>query len=141
MQDLTSLFDFSTPVAGVYPIARVGATDAAFYLLEEIRQRYGPVTFHHTGGAFDGSEPLCLPKGELALGHRDVPLGDIEGAGVYIDIKHLDAWRDRQLILDVDVGIGAGFGLDRGTGRRFITRNRKFSEEELAALDDAFPNA
>ncbi len=39
-----------------------------------------------------------------------------------------------QLIIDVVPGQGGMFSLDNGTGSRFLTRSRLFSDAELALL-------
>jgi len=39
------------------------------------------------------------------------------------------------LIIDVVPGQGGMFSLDNGTGQRFLTRSRLFSDEEISALN------
>jgi hypothetical protein len=46
-------------------------------------------------------------------------------------------WEHTQLIIDVVEGNGGMFSLDNGSGVRFLTRSRLFSDEELAALPPA----
>jgi uncharacterized protein (DUF779 family) len=43
-------------------------------------------------------------------------------------------WEHTQLIIDVVAGNGGMFSLDNGTGRRFLTRSRLFTDEECALL-------
>ncbi|MEM8789068.1 MAG: DUF779 domain-containing protein [Pseudomonadota bacterium] len=121
--------------AGTDRLARVTATDAARALLAEIVERHGPVLFHQSGGCCDGSSPMCYPKGEFAIGAKDVQLGAVDGAPVYISGPQYEAWKHTQLILDVVPGRGGMFSLDNGTERRFLTRSRIFTEAERAALD------
>ncbi len=114
---------------------RVTATDAARTLIREIRADHGDIMFHQSGGCCDGSSPMCYPKSEFHLGTSDVRLGEVEGAEVYISGPQFAAWKHTQLILDVVPGRGGMFSLDNGREKRFLTRSRLFSEEELAALD------
>jgi uncharacterized protein (DUF779 family) len=113
---------------------RVTATSAALALIAELRERYGPVLFHQSGGCCDGSSPMCYPQAEFIVGDRDVHLGEIGGAPVYISASQFEAWRHTQLIIDVVPGRGGMFSLDNGTERRFLTRSRTFSGEETCAL-------
>lgn len=113
---------------------RVTATIAARELLEEIRSDHGDVMFHQSGGCCDGSAPMCYPKGDFHIGQSDVKLGEIDGAEVWISGPQFEAWKHTQLILDVVTGRGGMFSLDNGREKRFLTRSRVFSEEELVNL-------
>ncbi|MEM9437206.1 MAG: DUF779 domain-containing protein [Pseudomonadota bacterium] len=113
---------------------RVAATPAAVELIGEIRKRHGEVMFHQSGGCCDGSAPMCYPVGDFRTGSSDVLLGEIDGAEVYISGPQFEAWKHTQLIIDVVPGRGGMFSLDNGTGRRFLTRSRVFSDEERAEL-------
>jgi uncharacterized protein len=113
---------------------RVLATEAAASLIEEIRADYADILFHQSGGCCDGSSPMCYPVGDFKLGERDVKLGEVAGAPVYISGSQFEAWKHTQLILDVVPGRGGMFSLDNGRERRFLTRSRVFTEDELAAL-------
>jgi uncharacterized protein (DUF779 family) len=115
-------------------IARVTATPAALELIAELTREYGPILFHQSGGCCDGSSPMCYPAGEFRVGSRDILLGEVGGAPVYIGAAQGRAWAHTQLILDVVPGRGGMFSLDNGREVRFLTRGRVFSEAELAAL-------
>lgn len=79
---------------------------------------------------------MCYPVDDYRVGANDFHLGDIAGGvPVYISASQFDAWRHTQLILDVVPGRGGMFSLDNGRERRFLTRSRLFTEEELAALE------
>lgn len=110
------------------------ATEAAASLIEEIRTDYPDILFHQSGGCCDGSSPMCYPVGDFKLGERDVKLGEVAGVPVYISGSQFEAWKHTQLILDVVPGRGGMFSLDNGRERRFLTRSRVFTEDELAAL-------
>jgi len=45
-----------------------------------------------------------------------------------------DAWGHTQRILDVAPGRGGMFSLEKGTERRFLTRSRAFSGDEVCSL-------
>lgn len=113
---------------------RVSATDAARALLNEIRTDHGDVLFHQSGGCCDGSSPMCYQVGDFYIGSSDVKLGEIDGAEVYISGPQFEAWKHTQLILDAVDGRGGMFSLDNGREKRFLTRSRLFSEDELEAL-------
>ena len=115
--------------------ARVTATAAARDLIREIRADYPDILFHQSGGCCDGSSPMCFPADDFKVGSRDVRLGEVDGVPVYISGPQFDAWRHTQLILDVVPGRGGMFSLDNGRERRFLTRSRVFSEDELGALE------
>jgi uncharacterized protein (DUF779 family) len=118
------------------PPPRVVATPAALDLLREIVAEHGPVLFHQSGGCCDGSSPMCYAQGDFLLGEDDVRLGEIDDMPVYIGGRQFELWRHTQLILDVVPGRGGMFSLDNGRERRFLTRSRTFTDEELRALDD-----
>lgn len=121
------------------PVARVTATDAALGAVRLLRARRGPVMLFQSGGCCDGSLPICLDEGELVTGEGDVYLGEIEGAGVWIDARQFEVWKGTQLVLDVEPGLPEGFSLPAGDDGHFVTRSRRFSAEELAALAAARP--
>ena len=118
-----------------HALARVVATDAALAMLAELRQRHGPVMFFQSGGCCDGSAPLCFPAGEFDVSDTDVYLGNLDGAPFYMGIEQFALWEHTQLIIDVVAGNGGMFSLDNGTGRRFLTRSRLFTDEELRGLN------
>ncbi len=115
-------------------VLRVVATPTAAALVEELRQDYGPVLFHQSGGCCDGSSPMCYPQSEFRVGDGDVRLGDIAGAPFYISGPQFEYWKHTQLIIDVVDGQGGMFSLENGRGRRFLTRSRLFTDSEYAAL-------
>ncbi|AXE64897.1 acetaldehyde dehydrogenase [Hyphomonas sp. CACIAM 19H1] len=116
-------------------IFRVTATPAALDLLAEIVGDHGPVLFHQSGGCCDGSSPMCYPQDDFKLGENDVKLGEIGDMPVYISGSQFELWKHTQLIIDAVPGRGGMFSLDNGRERRFLTRSRVFTPEELAALD------
>ncbi len=117
--------------------AQVTATPAALDLIATLQSEYGPVLFHQSGGCCDGSSPMCYPQSDFIVGDRDVKLGQIGGAPVYIGAAQFELWRHTQLIIDVTPGRGGMFSLDNGREVRFLTRSRVFTCEEMAGLDRA----
>ena len=115
-------------------VERVVATAAARALVAEIRSEHGAILFHQSGGCCDGSSPMCYPAGDFRIGTHDIHLGDIDGVPVYIGRAQGEAWAHTQLILDVVPGRGGMFSLDNGREKRFLTRGRVFTADELAAL-------
>ena len=115
-------------------IERVTATPAALELIAALRDRHGPLMFLQSGGCCDGSAPMCYPAGEFNVSDTDVHLGELDGVPFYMGCEQFACWEHTQLILDVVAGNGGMFSLDNGTGKRFLTRSRLFTDAELAAL-------
>ncbi|MFB6363390.1 DUF779 domain-containing protein [Paenibacillus elgii] len=115
-------------------VPKVLATDEALALIRLLRDKYGPVMFHQSGGCCDGSSPMCYPEGEFLLGEQDVRLGEIGSAPFYMSQAQYDYWKYTQLIIDVVPGRGGMFSLEGPEGKRFLTRSRVFTDEERKAL-------
>ena len=113
---------------------RVIATDAALELIELLKERHGSIMFHQSGGCCDGSSPMCYEQGDLLLGNQDVLLGEIGGSPFYMHKNQFDYWKHTQLIIDVVDGRGGMFSLEGVEGKRFLTRSRAFTKEELEEL-------
>ena len=119
--------------------SRVLITDAAAELLRRLQDRHGPVMFHQSGGCCDGSAPMCYPDGEFLVGDRDVLLGTVGGAPVWISGPQFETWKHTQVTIDVVPGRGGGFSLEAPEGVRFLIRGRVFTDEENALLAAAPP--
>jgi len=113
---------------------RVTATSEARGLIAEIMADHGEIMFHQSGGCCDGSSPMCYPVNDFKIGGNDVCLGDIDGVNVWISGPQYQVWKHTQLILDVVPGRGGMFSLDNGREKRFLSRSRVFTGEELSAL-------
>ena len=118
---------------------RVLITAAAADLLNLLRDRHGPLMFHQSGGCCDGSAPMCYPDGEFAVGDRDVLLGTVDGAPVWISGPQFRSGKHTQVTIDVVPGRGGGFSLEAPEGVRFLIRGRAFTSEENALLAAAPP--
>ena len=125
--------DSGEPGSGSTP-QRVVATPAALSLIKQLRQRHGALMFFQSGGCCDGSAPMCYPVGDFSVSDTDVRLGELDGAPFYMGAEQFAYWEHTQLIIDVVAGNGGMFSLDNGTGQRFLTRSRLFSDAELAQL-------
>ena len=119
---------------GKEPVVRVTATPAALELIKVIQEEHGDVLFHQSGGCCDGSAPMCYPTHDYIVGDRDVHLGAIGNAEVYINRDQFEYWKHTQLIIDVVPGRGGMFSLENGKNKRFLTRGRVFTDEEVAEL-------
>ena len=100
---------------------RVTATPEALELLERLRARHGDLIVHLSGGCCDGSSPICLTVGELPLSPHDLKLGDVAGAGFYIDEELYERWNRPSFVLDVSPGAPEGFSLGAGD-THFVSR-------------------
>lgn len=114
---------------------RVTATAAALKLIDKLKEKYGPLMFHQSGGCCDGSSPMCYPDGEFMTGDADKLLGEIGGAPFYISDAQYEYWKHTQLIIDVVDGRGGMFSLEGPEGKRFLTRSRVFTEKEQQELN------
>lgn len=116
-------------------VERVIATESALTLIEQLKKKHGPIIFHQSGGCCDGSSPMCYPEGDLIIGDNDILLGEIGGAKFYMHKTQFEYWKHTQLIIDVVDGRGGMFSLEGVEGKRFLTRSRAYTSEELAELN------
>lgn len=118
---------------------RVVATEAAKEVIKGLKDDFGPLMFHQSGGCCDGSSPMCYPEGELLLDDSDIWLGNIEGCDFYISRDQFEYWKHTQLTVDVVPGRGSSFSLEIPLGVRFIIRSRLYSESEAESLQPVYP--
>ncbi len=116
-------------------VARVIATDSALALMSTLQEKHGPLMFFQSGGCCDGSSPLCYAQGEFQVSDDDIYLGDLAGTPFYMGHAQFEYWRHTQLIIDVVPGMGGMFSLDNGSGKRFLTRSRLFTDDENLLLE------
>ena len=116
-------------------VPRVTATPDAYALIAELREKHGPLMFFQSGGCCDGSSPMCYAADEFIVGDEDVYLGNLDGVPFYMGADQFAYWQHTQLIIDVVKGMGGMFSLDNGTGKRFLTRSRLYTDEESALLE------
>ncbi len=77
---------------------------------------------------------MCYPQGDYLVAPDDVKLGEIGDAEFFMSRSQFEYWRYTQLIIDVVEGMGGMFSLENGSGLRFLTRSKLFTEAELQAL-------
>lgn len=123
------------------PVPRVIATDEAKAVIDQVRERHGPLMFHQSGGCCDGSAPMCFEEGDFRLGDSDVRLGTIHGCPFYMARDQYEYWKHMQLTIDVKEGRGASFSLEIPLGLRFVVRSRLFTEAESTEVAPVRPEA
>jgi uncharacterized protein (DUF779 family) len=116
---------------------RVLATAAALELIGQLAGEHGTLMFHQSGGCCDGSSPMCFKDGDYLLAPNDVLMGEIGGAKFYMSPSQFEYWKNTQLTIDVVPGMGGMFSLENGSGKRFLTRSRVFTDAEVQALATA----
>lgn len=116
-------------------VDKVIATPAALELVAVLKEKYGTVMFHQSGGCCDNSAANCYLPGEITIGAGDVFLGEIAGAKFYISKSQYATWRHTQLIIDVIDGHGGTFSLEGPEGKAFHTRSRVFTEAEMQEIE------
>ena len=115
--------------------ARVLITPEAEAVVNQLRDRYGPLMFHQSGGCCDGSQPMCFEKDDFKTGDSDVKLGEIAGCEFYMSRDQFEYWQHTQLTIDVVPGRGASFSLEIPLGVRFVTKSRLYTADEAADLE------
>ncbi|KGA97708.1 acetaldehyde dehydrogenase [Alkalihalobacillus alcalophilus ATCC 27647 = CGMCC 1.3604] len=117
-------------------VKRVTATNEAIDFIEQLKEKHGPLMFHQSGGCCDGSSPMCYAQGEFLVGDSDVLLGKIAETPFYMSKAQYEYWKHTQIIIDVVPGRGGMFSLEGPEGKRFLTRSRVFTQEELTKLNN-----
>ncbi len=90
-------------------VQRVLITDEAKKIIDKLRNQYGPLMFHQSGGCCDGSQPMCFEEGEFKVGGSDVWMGEVYGCDFFMNRDQFEYWQHTQLILDVTPGQGSSF--------------------------------
>jgi len=109
---------------------RVLITSEAEKVVAQLKDRFGDLMFHQSGGCCDGSQPMCFEKGDFKTGESDVLLGEISGCEFFMSRDQFEYWQHTQLTIDVTPGRGSSFSLEIPMGVRFITRSRMYTAEE-----------
>ncbi|MCX6212382.1 MAG: DUF779 domain-containing protein [Bacteroidetes bacterium] len=113
---------------------RVLVSPAAEKLIAQLKEKFGPLMFHQSGGCCDGSQPMCFEKGEFKLGGSDIKIGTIAGCEFFMSKDQFEYWKHTQLTIDVTPGRGSSFSLEIPMGLRFIVHSRLYTEAELLDL-------
>ena len=117
---------------------RVLITPEAEKVVDQLKERFGDLMFHQSGGCCDGSQPMCFEKGEFKTGDSDVLLGEIAGCAFYMSRDQFEYWKHTQLAIAVTPGRGSSFSLEIPMGVRFIVRSRMYTPEEEADLTEVY---
>ncbi len=113
---------------------RVIISEKAIAVVNQLKDRFGDLMFHQSGGCCDGSQPMCFEKGDFKIGESDVCLGIIEGCEFWMSKDQQEYWQYTQLTIDIVPGRGSSFSLEIPMGLRFITQSRLFTDEERTSL-------
>ncbi|MFF7648053.1 DUF779 domain-containing protein [Streptomyces canus] len=104
-------------------VGRVTATRAARRAIAALHAAHdGPVMFVQSAGCCDGSDPMCFPGGEFALGDGDMLVGVVNNCTFHMNADQYEALGRPFFVLDVEPGTPGGFSLAAGAGLRFVTR-------------------
>lgn len=116
-------------------IKRVTISPEAVEVVNTLKQKFGPLMFHQSGGCCDGSQPMCFEKGDFKVGQSDVCIGEIEGCAFWMSKDQFEYWQHTQLNIHVAPGRGSSFSLEIPMGLRFLTQSRLFTDEEIKDLE------
>ena len=78
------------------PQPSVTATPEAEALLGSLVAEHGPLMIFQSGGCCDGTSPIVLKDGELALSSTDLLLGEVHGVPFYVDGEQHARWGRRR---------------------------------------------
>lgn len=113
---------------------KVLITDKAKELVDTLKERFGPLIFHQSGGCCDGSSPMCFEKDDFIIGDSDILLGEVHGCNFYMARDQYEYWKYSQLTVDITEGRGASFSLEIPYGFRFLIKSRLFTDQEWEAI-------
>ena len=116
------------------PNPRVEITPEAELFVQELKNKFGELMFHQSGGCCDGSQPMCFEKGDFIIGSSDVCLGEIAGCQFWMSKDQFEYWKFTHLTVHITKGRGSSFSLEIPMGVRFIVQSRLFSDDELNNL-------
>jgi uncharacterized protein (DUF779 family) len=116
-------------------IKRVLVDPEASALIAQLKEHFGDLMFHQSGGCCDGSSPMCFEKGEFKLGGSDVKLGEIDGCEFWMSKDQFEYWQHTQLTIGITKGRGSSFSIEIPTGFRFMIHSRLFGDDELGELE------
>ncbi len=111
---------------------RVEITEEAREVVKQLKDRYGDLIFHQSGGCCDGSAPMIFEKDDMYLDESDIFLGEVVGVPFYMNQDQFEYWKHTHLTIGVTEGRGASFSLEIPLGIRFIIHSRILTEEEDA---------
>jgi hypothetical protein len=116
-------------------VKRVLITPAAEKVVQTLKEKFGELMFHQSGGCCDGSQPMCFEKGDFKTGSSDVKIGNIAGCDFFMSRDQFEYWKFTHLTIDVTPGRGSSFSLEIPMGVRFMVHSRLYKDEEVADLE------
>lgn len=116
-------------------ISRFSCSSEVAEFIAELKNQFGELMFHQSGGCCDGSQPMCFEKGDFKLGNSDVCLGTIEGCDFWMSKDQFEYWKYTHLHVVLVNGRGSSFSLEIPYGKRFIVQSRLFTKDELENLE------
>ncbi len=114
---------------------RVLVSSEAAKVIAALKEKFGPLMFHQSGGCCDGSQPMCFEKGEFKVGGSDIKIGNIEDCDFFMSRDQYEYWKHSQITIGITPGRGSSFSLEIPMGIRFIVHSRIFTEEESLNLE------
>ena len=72
---------------------RVDLTKEASALISTLKEKYGPLMFHQSGGCCDGSQPMCFEKGDFIIGGSDIKIGEIDDCEFFMSKDQYEYWK------------------------------------------------
>ena len=114
---------------------RVAITKKAIKILNQLKDKYGELIFHQSGGCCDGSAPMVFEEGDMYLDDSDILLGQLEGVNYYMNKDQFEYWKHTHLTIDITAGRGSSFSLEIPLGVRFIIHSRLLTDEENTVLN------
>lgn len=99
----------------------VSATDAALAHIATLRRQHPRMLFYQSGGCCDGSNPLALDEGDLALTATDQCVGRVGEVPFYVDTRQCAYLLGQALTIDLRPGNLGSYSLEDGTGWYFVT--------------------
>lgn len=109
---------------------RVAITENAAKVVEELKEKFGELIFHQSGGCCDGSSPMIFEKEDMYLDESDILMGNLLGVNFYMNKDQFEYWKHTHLTVDITEGRGASFSLEIPMGVRFIIHSRMLSPKE-----------
>lgn len=109
---------------------RVDITKEAAKIVQQLKEKYGNLIFHQSGGCCDGSAPMIFEEEDMYLDESDILLGTIEGVNFYMNKDQFEYWKHTHLTVDITKGRGASFSLEIPLGVRFIIHSRLLTDDE-----------
>jgi len=112
---------------------RVGVTDAARKLIEQLKAAHGPSCSISRAAAATAAHPCASRWANSNWGSIDEKVGEIAGCEVWMDREQFKLWAHTRWTIDVVAGRGASFSLEAPLNLRFLIRS------SLCAAPDARP--